>query len=415
MVKKSEFIWNIIASVCASLLSVVLLFVVTRVNGTTAAGMFSIAFATATVLNSIADFGMRVYQVTDSERQHSFGIYLSARVIVNVFMVLCGGGFVLVDGYDFPKAVVCLSLVGFRFVDGVSETYQGEFQLNGRLDIAGKSVFYRMVASIFVFAVVDMVTKNIVVSSVAMLLMNGIVLCLYDLRLIGRYTREHILFRKKEDLAVLRECFPLFFSTFLNNYIINAPKYAIDKLLSYDMQAYFNIIYLPTFTINLMSIFVLKPMLKGLGEMWNQKDYGKFLGIVVKMGAAILFLTGAVEAACYVLGIPVLELVYGVDLHLYKTDLLILVLSGGCSALSVVLFYALTTMRAQKRVSFAYILAALTGFVVPNKLVASFGITGAAYSSVVIMLVLTAALLLLFLYEWSFLYHSKIRDSKKGG
>ena len=55
MVKRSEFIWNLIASVCASLLSVVLLFITTRVNGADPAGMFAIAFASATVLNSIAD------------------------------------------------------------------------------------------------------------------------------------------------------------------------------------------------------------------------------------------------------------------------------------------------------------------------------------------------------------------------
>lgn len=400
MVRKAEFIWNVIASVCASLLSVILLFIVTRVNGVDPAGMFSIAFATATILNSIADFGMRVYQVTDTNRQHSFGVYLASRLVVDVCMVVCGFAFVTVSGYTIAKSAICLGLVGFRFVDAVSETYQGEFQLNGRLDIGGKSVFYRTSAAIAVFAVVDVVTKNMIAATFALLLTNAVIWCCYDIRLVQRYTKERPSFQGAEIAAVLKDCFPLFFSTFLNNYIVNAPKYAIDKLLTYDMQTYFNIIYLPTFTINLMSIFVLKPMLKGLGEVWNGKQYRKFLEIVAKMGAAIMVMTILVEAVCYVMGIPILSFIYNVDLASYKGDLLILVLSGGFFALSVALFYTLTTMRAQKLVSLAYIAAAIAGLFLPDLLVAEAGIRGAAISSVCISAVLAVVLFGIFVLEW---------------
>lgn len=400
MVRKSEFIWNIIASVCASMLSVVLLFITTRVNGTDPAGMFAIAFATATVLNSIADFGMRVYQVTDAERQHGFGVYLSSRLVVDIAMVLSGLVFVFVSGYHAEKAVICLGLVGFRFVDGISETYQGEFQLSGRLDIAGKSVFYRMIISIGIFTIVDIVTKNMMAATLAMTATNLAVLWAYDLRLIKGYNTEGFSLEKNKIRKVILECFPLFFSTFLNNYIVNAPKYAIDKLLAYDMQTYFNIIYLPTFTINLMSIFVLKPMLRGLGEMWNRKEHKKFLGIVVKMAGAITAMTVLVEAVCFTVGIPILSFIYGVSLEQYKTELLILVLSGGFSALGVALFYTLTTMRAQKWVSLAYVAAALGGLFLPGMLVEKYGITGAAVSSVIIMLILMVMLFFIFAMEW---------------
>lgn len=400
MVKKSEFIWNIIASVCASLLSVVLLFITTRINGANSAGMFAIVFATATVLNSIADFGMRVYQVTDTERQHKFGVYLASRVVVDIVMVICGIGFVLISGYTMEKAAICLAMVGFRFADAISETYQGEFQLNGRLDIAGKSVFYRMIASILVFAIVDFVSRNMLLATVGMTLTNFAGLLVYDLRLIKGYNREGISLKRIEIGSVIMDCFPLFFSTFLNNYIVNAPKYAIDRLLTYEMQTYFNIIYLPTFTINLMSIFVLKPMLRGLGEMWNGKKYAKFIGIVIRMILAIVLMTVVVEAICWVIGIPVLSFIYGVELTQYKTDLLILVISGGFSALSVALFYTLTTMRAQKRVSLAYVVAALGGVVLPYFLIEKYNITGAALASVAIMVILATLLFGIFIIEW---------------
>ena len=400
MVNKSEFIWNTIGSIFASALSAVLLMFVNRINGEGPAGLFSIVFATATILNAIADYGMRVYQVTDTKRNNSFSVYLKARLLVVTAMLLVGIVTVILLGYPMEKAVLCLFLVGFRFVDGVSETFQGEFQLNGRLDRGGKSVAYRMFFAILVFGIVDKITGNLLIACGSMTLANGIVFWLYDLRLIKQYA---VIEKAKEDkekiIKIIKDCFPLFISTFLNLYIINAPKYAIDAVLSYEMQNVFSIIYLPTFTINLMSIFVLKPMLRSLGEMWNTGDYKKFQGIVWKMMGVILILTLLVEAAGYLLGIPVLSLIYKTELAAYRGALLILVLSGGFNALSVVLFYGLTTMRCQNKSIIPYTMAALVGLFASKWLTKAFQLTGAALSSVAIMGTLFVGLFILFQWE----------------
>jgi len=399
MVKKSEFIWNTIASISASALSAVLLLITTRINGVDDAGMFSIAFASATVLNAIADYGMRVFQVTDTERKYGFDVYLSARWVVVMLMMAVALIYTFFSGYTPMKAAVCICLTGFRFVDALSETFQGEFQLNNRLDIAGKSVFFRMAASISVFLAVDGMTRNILISCLAMVAANLIVMCVFDVKLIKNYVKLSISRETGAIKKVLLECFPLFFSTFLNLYIINAPKYAIDRMLSYEMQTYFNILYLPTFTINLMSIFVLKPMLLSLGIMWNEKKYKKFGGIIAKMALSIVVLTFVVEAGSALIGIPLLSIIFGVNLEPFKSSLLILILSGGFSALSVVLFYALTTMRCQKKVSLAYIAAAVAGFILPGIMVSAYKITGAAISSVLISIILFLGLLIIFIYE----------------
>ena len=38
---------------------------------------------------------------------------------------------------------------------------------------------------------------------------------------------------------ILKDCFPIFAGSFLSFYILNAPKYAIDALLSSELQAYY--------------------------------------------------------------------------------------------------------------------------------------------------------------------------------
>ena len=398
-IKKSEFIWNTIGSIFASLLSVVLLFVITRVNGVDDAGMFSIAFSSATILYTIADSQVRVFQVTDTDRKYGFGVYLSVRNILSLLMLIAGVIFVFVSRYDWQKALVCLGLVVFRMIDALSETYQGEFQLDGRLDIGGKSVFYRMLVSLVIFGVVDIVSKNLLVSIFCMCLTNFIIWIAYDRRLVKRYNTERSSKNMQEIKEVIYACFPLFVSMFLNNYIINAPKYAIDKYMTYEMQTYFNIIYLPTFVINLMSIFVLKPMLKTMGIMWNTDQKKKFAGILGKMILAILLLTIIAEVVGYFIGIPILSWIYGVNLKPYKIELLILIVSGGLSAITVALLYALSTMRCQGKSSIAYIAAAVSGVILPYYMVSRWGILGASVSSVGIMAILSMGLLGIFLGE----------------
>ena len=398
-IKKSEFIWNTIGSIFALLLSVVLLFVITRVNGVDDAGMFSIAFSSATILYTIADSQVRVFQVTDTDRKYGFGVYLSVRNILSLLMLIAGVIFVFVSRYDWQKALVCLGLVVFRMIDALSETYQGEFQLDGRLDIGGKSVFYRMLVSLVIFGVVDIVSKNLLVSIFCMCLTNFIIWIAYDRRLVKRYNTERSSKNMQEIKEVIYACFPLFVSMFLNNYIINAPKYAIDKYMTYEMQTYFNIIYLPTFVINLMSIFVLKPMLKTMGIMWNTDQKKKFAGILGKMILAILLLTIVAEVVGYFIGIPILSWIYGVNLKPYKIELLILIVSGGLSAITVALLYALSTMRCQGKSSIAYIAAAVSGVILPYYMVSRWGILGASVSSVGIMAILSMGLLGIFLGE----------------
>lgn len=388
MVKKSEFLWNSIASLIASALSAILLLIATRVNGSDQAGMFAITFATATILNAIGDFGMRVFQVTDTKRQYDFWDYLNARFIVVIAMVIVALAFVFINGYEAEKALFCILLVLYRVFESVSETYQGEFQLNQRLDSAAISAVYRNTGAIVIFLIIDVLTKDIIVSILSMIVWEAVVAYFYDIRKMKHYISYKWRLNKEKVISLVFICFPTFFSTLLNLYIINAPKYAIDKVLTYEDQTVFNVIFLPTFTINLLSIFILKPLLLSMGTMWNEKRFDQFKKIIYKMVALIVITTCMVELVCYFIGIPMLTFIYGLDLAEFRNELMILIISGGFSALAIMFFYALTTMRCQKQVSIPYILSAIIALLICEPLVRTAGIYGASIASVLITFIL---------------------------
>ena len=396
MVKKSEFVWNSIASLVASMLNAILLLFCTRINGTDIAGMFSIAFATSVILNAIGDYGIRIYQVTDSKRNYKFGEYIALRIVVVSIMLAIGIAFVVISGYDTTKLLITILLVLFRVIDNLSETYQGEFQVHGRLDLGGKSVVIRNGIAMIMFFIADIITKNIVISCIIMFLTNLLIFLLFDIRLIKKFNQDKVIFTKDVIINMLKECFPVFLSTILSLYITNAVKYAIDSVSTYEMQTYYNIIYLPTFTINLASIFIIKPMLKVLGDIWNEKKYKEMQKVIIKISGLILIVTLLVEIVCFAIGTQILSFIYGVELSKYRIDLCLLVLSGGFYALTVLFLYVLTTMRKQKRATIAYVITSVFALSLPKILVQKYNMLGASISNLMITLVLLIILVVNF-------------------
>lgn len=399
MVKKSEIIWNTLGSFVESLLSAVLLMFCTRLNGTEIAGMFSISFATATILNAIGDFGIRIYQVTDTNRKYKFGDYLLARVFVVITMVIIGILFVNISGYTAEKLWICIALIMFKVIDNLSETYQGEFQLKNRLDLDGKSMVIRVSSSLIVFFITDVITKNVIFSCITFVLTNLTLFLLWDVRILSKFQKLEIKYDKNNIKEILLDCLPLAISTGLSLYIINATKYAIDNFGDYTMQTYFNVIYMPTFVINLVSAFVIKPFLKPFGDLWNSKEYLKF---IKSISLIILILAGAtfcIDIACALLGVPVLSFIYGIDLSPYKIEMLLLVISGFFYASATVMLYALSTIRKQKLTTIAYIITSVIALIASNICVNKWQMKGAIVSNMITTVTLFVLLVIFFLYE----------------
>lgn len=166
------------------------------------------------------------------------------------------------------------------------------------------------------------------------------------------------------------------------------------------MQTFYNIIYLPTYTINLISLFVSKPLLRSFGELWNDKKYKEFRTIIIKMFFILFLVTLVVEIACFFIGIPILSMLYGVNLDVYKMELLILIASGFFYAMSSLIFYLLGAMRGQGKVMISYGIAAIFAFFIPGFLVQTYGMMGAALSNLGINILLFIILIILLIGDY---------------
>ena len=267
-------------------------------------------------------------------------------------------GYAVISGDDLASAALIAMIAFLRVFEAFEDVYYCEFQREGRLDIAGKACFFRTLITITVFS-------GILVATGSMLMAAAITLVVSTIVLLGAYlppARGMFDLRPRWELRsikqVLIECLPLFLASFIALYLANAPRFAIDRYLDPEQQGYFAIIFMPAFTINLLSFVIFRPLLTQMANRWIGADRAGFSAIIRKGLLGTLVAFAAVALATYTIGAPALRLVYHTDVSGSMLELMVLVAGGALNAAGVVLYYALTTMRLQKLVFAGYIAAA---------------------------------------------------------
>lgn len=388
--KSADFFWNMCASVVYSFQSAILLFAVTRISGLFVAGIFSISYIVSQTFAVVGSYSMRNYQVSDMKNKYSYGTYIYSRIISTIIMFVTCMVYSLLEGYTGEKLVLIAILCVYRAVDGYEDVYHGEMQKRNRLDVASRIVTYRIVISSVIFAIGVLCTNNIIFST-ALLTISAVLLS-WGMNTVAISVMDmHQKPQKNQVWKLLFEVAPICIGAFLYNYLVNSPKYAIENILSDDMQTIFNIIFMPVFVINMLSSFVFKPYVARMGIYWNDKNQKKFIKLLLLQAGCVLGITAIVMLAGFILGIPVLEFIYGVDLKQYKLLFMMLLAFGGVTALDAFALIVLTVMRLQNIVLASYIVSLIVDVIFMNSLVIKYHMMGAGLvygmSMVVILLV----------------------------
>lgn len=379
-IQRRAYIWNIVSSVMFSMQSAVFLLVLTRVGGEREAGAFIILFTVAQTLNTVGNYSIRDFQVSDIREEYSFASYYTTRIITCAAMVLLACSYALWKGLDGRRFVVLMSLVGYRLVEGVEDVYHGDVQRAGRFDVAAICVALRVILSSLAFCIAYLVFRD---QAIASLLLVGVCALMYFVS-IGiikgeyRHLVPSIHFGQVKNLLVF--CFPLFFGTFLYSYLINAPKYAIDALLGADVQTIYNVLFMPVFVVNILSTFIYKPLIVRMSELWDRRDIPTFIREMARQIGIVAALTSLIVLGGHVIGLRLLELIYGVPIMQYRPIFLMLLAFGGCAAIAFYLNTMITVIRKQFFILAGYGSALILHFFLTNRLVGAYGLRGAALS-----------------------------------
>ena len=92
---------------------------VARFLGFEDAGIFSLAMSVTNIFYALSIYGMRNFQISDIDGKYTASNYVFSRVVTGlVSLVLCSI-FVVINGYDFKKAICIIVYMIFKLSETI--------------------------------------------------------------------------------------------------------------------------------------------------------------------------------------------------------------------------------------------------------------------------------------------------------
>ncbi len=384
-----DYLFNTLGAAVWAAMLPILTMVATWLGGVESAGVLSMAFVVGNLLLFMANYGVRTFQVSDVYEESSFSDYQVSRFITCAITLVVGFLYCRVRGYDAAMMMAFMGVIGFRVVDGLADVYEGRLQQMDKLYLSGISQLLRCGLGIVAFAIAMIITKQLGIACLVLAVAGVASLVLLTVPMALMETPKSDPMRMRNVQTILSDGFPLFVALFLYAVIDSMPKFAMEGVLSYDNQLYFNLMYFPAHAILTATGIIYKPQLLRLANAWDSpSERSRFDKIILAMIGVIIGITVVMAIVMATAGIPLTGLMYGIDFEPYRIQALAMIGTGGLCAAIEFLYQVVTVLRCQQEVMKFYLGVFLLSIPVSILLVRILGIAGAVIANVVIMAVL---------------------------
>lgn len=391
---RKDFVWNAVGLTLNACNSLFFLIVVRFINGLDVAGIFTYTFALCVFFYAFVIYFNRSFQVSDSS--FSFNDYLTCRTITSIIGLVAILIFALVNQFSSFEIAVVLLLSGFRIIEAISDCFYGAIQKKNKLYQTGISLSLKAIFGLLAFYLVDWFTHDLALGIVALIIINLLFFCFYDLKCYRKLYKDKIKFSFTHLKSILKAALPIVIFSTLAIYLSNCQKYILPYFESDDIQAIFGILIMPATVLGLVGSYLINPFINKFTLHHQQKNYTKYISSAQKL---LVVLTGIGLGAfivCYFVGIPLLELIFQLNLSDYLWPLQFIVLASVFYAAAMIVSSLLTILGENRRQTYVYFIAALVATITAIWFIPNFGIFGAVYSFLIssfILIVLYITLL----------------------
>lgn len=396
---RKNFLWNTIGISVYALSSLIFMIIATRINGIEDAGIFTFAFSFACMMQVIAFYAGRTFQVTERDKKITDSDFLKFKIFCCLMMIVAGLIFCLLRNYDSYKFIIIFILLAYKCLDAFSEAIYGIFQRNNNLFQCGISFFLKGLICPLIFLVVDIFTKNLMLSVMSILISDVLIFILYDIIKLSKYKIKVSKFTKNNFKFLLLGGISIFIFSFLIQYVINAQKYVIDFMGSNSEQTIFGVILMPATFMAICAQFIINPFLYNINKTIKNKNFHQFKKHIFKIVIYVLLIGILVTIICWICGIPILNFIYNLNLNEYLYPLLLIVIGSTFYAIVSVLSNALIAIRKNIKQTIAYCIASLFSFIASYLMFENFQILGASFAFFTTMLLLLILYVIIYVYD----------------
>lgn len=385
-INKKNFIWNTIGITFNSFNSLFFLIIVNRIISSEQGGIFSYAFSLVCLFYIIALYYNRTYQISDINSEFSNNQYITNRYISSIVSIVFIIIFSIINNFNYYKTILIILLMLYKVEEAIADCFHGFIQKKEQLYYVGMSLFYKAIFSLILFFITICYTKNICISVFYIVLVNFIGL-IYDIQKYKKLYDERIKLDFSNVFKLLKNAFSLFVFSFLIIFINNCQKYVAVYFVNNQLQNVLGIIIMPATMLTLCGQYLISPYLTKFAKLNKNKDMINFKKLLLKLLLVFVILGLIILCIAFLLGIPVLNIIYGINLNNYKLSFLLIIIASIFYAISTIISNCLTVLKRNNEQLIIYIISSLLSLLVSIVLISKFKVNGAAYAYLITMII----------------------------
>lgn len=373
---------------------------VVRLAGYEQAGVFSLAVSFSNVFFFIAKFGIRNFQISDTNGNYSSGEYLGARVLAALLALVAFFASLAVADFSLETVVACVAYMLFKLEEAVTDhqfslfqhydeyrailfsyAAKGVFSLGGF--VAGLSLFHSLLAAIML-----------------MVIAYGVVMLLYDVRLLCRWERPSCSFA--QAVTILRRCLPLMIGTLIVPYMNFIVRYQVQNICGDELLGYYSSFAAIVVVMTTLASAVWTVLLPKISGDFQKGRYKQLALFLLQISAATCVAGGLVVLAGMLLGPWAFTVLYGAEILLYQDMILPVLLTSVLLTFSAFLSAVLVPLRQHTPMLLCNVAGALLCTVLTYPLITRLGLQGANLSyavGLVLQIIAQASLVAVVLYR----------------
>lgn len=388
-----NYFWNIVSGVIRSSELIILTIFASWRFDIAIVGIITIAFSLSNIFTQMGGMSIRIYQIAHVNL-YSFRSFHRARcftvgimmAVISAYLAFC----FLSDLYSLSKCITVLLICLWFAVETYEDVYASFYHAIGRLYVGKLICAVRCSALILSFIITAVITNNIIIACGAALTVSIAVMLI----LLNRFVSpEDMNIEGCCDVPVMRlvkQTLSVTVIGVLYLFLAGLPKYVIDFMLDDGTLGVFGYIFMPVFALELISSFIYQPKLPEYSQNWTDGNIKTLCIQICQQIILIMLITLACAVAAYYIGIPILSVIYNIDLSAYRQLIAINMLGGGFWTVGGFLSTTLIIEGGERLSALIHILETILGTLFHIILIRAYGMTGAVYAYFITMLLYAA-------------------------
>ena len=408
-------IYNMSGSIIYLFMQWLIIYVILWTCGYKKEGMFSAVMSLSAVFYAFSLFGMRNYQSTDLNCEHSEKTYILSRLLTCLISLLLSIVYCLIFKYKFYM-ILCINFyLLFKFSESIIDVLHGSLQREWKFKQIGISFISRGIITLIVFSISLLLFKSLLASIILMALSSYIFIYFYDYKIYKKVFKNIGDATKKSIFKLLLLCFPLALYTTISNYALSYPKLLISKIFGSKILGYYTTYANPAMIVQVAASFLVSPLITYFAELYKNEDTKNILKILLKCFIIITIIGVVAILFCTLFGRKLFAILFGKEIIKYYYLLNQMIVISVLTALMWLLAGIITMLRKFKPLIYInafYILIVIIGC---NLVIKSYQLTGVNYAiiiSMIIVIILYYVYILLFLKGKGRRSNEKISSNK---